>query len=131
MRHDVEMVVENDPKAIVVVAGDHGPYLTRNCFGISDAFAEVSRLDIQDRYGAFLAIRWPSEDYEEYDDITVLQDLFPAVFAYIFADPGLLEARIEPENREKNAISGVTIMDGVIEGGIDSGQPLFTGGTER
>jgi hypothetical protein len=131
IRRDVELVLRNDPDAIVVVAGDHGPYLTRNCFGISDASEEITRLDIQDRFGTFLAIRWPSEEFEDYDDITILQDVFPTIFAYLFEDRGLLEARLESENREKNAISGVTILDGVIWGGRDSGQPLFLGSTER
>jgi hypothetical protein len=121
MRHDIEMIIENDPKGIVIVAGDHGPYLTKNCMGTDDAYdiSEISRLDIQDRYGTFLAIRWPSEGFEEYDDITVLQDLFPAVFAYIFADPGLLESRVEPR-------IPANVIDGVIVGGIQNGQALFT-----
>ncbi|MCX6070933.1 MAG: hypothetical protein NTU91_08765 [Chloroflexi bacterium] len=128
MRHDIEMIIENDPKGIVIVAGDHGPYLTKNCMGTDDAYdiSEISRLDIQDRLATFLAIRWPSEDFEEYDDITVLQDLFPAVFAYIFADPGLLESRVGSTIQDTRAISGANVVDGVIMGGIHNGQPLFT-----
>jgi hypothetical protein len=133
MRNDIEMIVENDPKAIVIVAGDHGPYLTKNCIGTDDAYdmSEISRLDIQDRLGTFLAIRWPSENFEEYDDITVLQDLFPAVFAYMFADPGLLASRVEPTILDTKAISGANVVDGVIAGGIHAGQSLFAGGLER
>lgn len=133
MRRDIEMVLENDPGAIVIIAGDHGPYLTKNCIGTDDAYdiSEITRLDIQDRLGAFLAVRWPSEDFEEYDDITVLQDLFPAVFAYLFADPGILESRVEPAILDTKAISGVNVIDGVIVGGMHDGQALFVGDPER
>ncbi len=133
MRRDIEMVLENDPGAIVIIAGDHGPYLTKNCIGTDDAYdiSEISRLDIQDRLGTFLAIRWPSEDFEDYDDITVLQDLFPAVFAYLLADPGILESRVEPTILDTKAISGVNVVDGVIVGGIHDGQALFVGDPER
>ncbi len=133
MRHDIESILEKDPGAIVIVAGDHGPYLTKNCIGTDDAYdiSEISRLDIQDRLGTFLAIRWPSEDFEAYDDIAVLQDLFPAVFAYIFADPGILESQVEPSILDRKAISGANVVDGVIVGGINDGQALFIGHPER
>jgi hypothetical protein len=77
-----------------------------------------------------LAIRWPSSDFEEYDDITILQDLFPTIFSYIFEDPGLLESKIEPLiiNYNRRIISGSTVSDGVIEGGIHNGEALFLNG---
>ena len=133
MRQDVELIIENDPKAIVIVAGDHGPSLTKNCRATEEDYgiSEISRLDIQDRFGTFLAIRWPSSNFEEYDDITVLQDLFPTIFAYIFEDPGLLESKIEPLNIDKTIISGVAVSDGVIEGGIHNGEALFSEWRER
>jgi hypothetical protein len=132
MRHDVATIMETDPEAIVIVAGDHGPNLTKNCMGTDDAYdlSEISRLDIQDRLGTFLAIKWPSEDFEDYDDITVLQDLFPAIFAYMFADPGLLASRVESAILDTKAISGANVVDGVIVGGIHTGQALFTRGLE-
>jgi len=128
MRQDVELIIENDPKAIVIVAGDHGPYLTKNCTSTENDYeiSEISRLDIQDRFGTFLAIRWPSSDFEEYDDITVLQDLFPTIFAYIFEDSDLLESRIEPLiYYGGKSISGSNVSDGVIVGGIHNGEALF------
>ncbi len=67
MRQDIELVIKNDPAAIVMVAGDHGPRMTKNC-GVTGGvyeISEISRLDIQDRFGSFLAIRWPSSDFEE------------------------------------------------------------------
>jgi hypothetical protein len=130
MRQDIELIMENDPGAIVIVAGDHGPYLTKNCVGTGEAYetSEISRLDIQDRFGTFLAIRWPTADFEQYDEIVVLQDLFRAVFAYVFADPGLVPRQGEPVLGNTGQISGATVVDGVIVGGINDGEPLFTGG---
>lgn len=128
MRQDIALVIEHDPEAILIVAGDHGPHLTKNCLsylGNDYDISEITRLDIQDRYGTFVAIKWPSADFVEYDDITILQDLFPSIFAYIFEDQGLLESRIEPETDIGLYLSGVEISDGTIVGGVDDGEPLF------
>ncbi len=131
MRQDVETVLTNDPGAIVVIAGDHGPALTKNCRETSGVYdiSEITRLDIQDRYGAFLAIRWPTEDFEKYDNIVVLQDLFPVIFAYLYKDAGILDSRIQstiPEN--DNDISGASLERGIIKGGVNNGEPLFLSG---
>jgi len=128
MREDLAMILVHDPQAIVIVAGDHGPYLTKNCTTTSDEYdlSEISRLDLQDRLGAFLAIRWPTAEAEVYDEIIVLQDLFPSVLAYLFADPGLLETRPVPTSADAWLLSGAKVAHGVIVGGIHDGQPLFT-----
>jgi hypothetical protein len=130
MRQDLDLIIANDPGAIVIVAGDHGPHLTKNCLGTTGVYdiSEISRIDIQDRYGTFLAIRWPTGDYVNYDDITILQDLFPSVFAYLYKDATILEAKIEPIIPIPNWISGVSVNNGVILGGIDDGEPLFLSG---
>ncbi|HSL45279.1 MAG TPA: hypothetical protein VK897_17730 [Anaerolineales bacterium] len=127
MKKDVNLIVAHDPDAIVIVAGDHGPHLTKNCnmtTGVYDA-SEISRLDIQDRHGTFLAIRWPTGDFTKYDHITVLQDLFPAVFAYLYQDATLLQAKIDPVILTDETVSGVSVRNGIIEGGTDDGEPLF------
>ena len=125
MRQDIDAIMTNDPDAIIIIAGDHGPALTKNCAEL-DGYdpAEITREDIQDRYGTFLGVRWPAEDYNEYDQITVLQDIFPAIFAWMYRDPALLESKIEPVTIN----SGVVVRDGVIFGGKDDGQPLFLSG---
>ena len=132
MRQDLEAITKHDPEAIVIVAGDHGPYLTKNCRGdgTSDEYdiSEISRLDIQDRFGTFLAIKWPTGDYEKYDDITVLQDLFPAIFAYLYNDSGFLELKVIPEIIDTQYISGATVNNGIIIGGINDGEALFLSG---
>ena len=132
MKNDVEVLLEGDPNAIIIVAGDHGPYLTKNCSYTSDFYdiSEITRLDIQDRFGTFLAIRWPSQDFEKYNDITVLQDLFPVIFAYLFEDQIFLESKVEPTTIRNFITSEAKVVDGVIEGGIHDGEPLFIGKNE-
>ena len=131
MKRDIETITQKDPGAIIVVAGDHGPYLTKNCTwtarNLSISQASISRLDIQDRFGAFLAIKWPTEDFSEYDDITVLQDVFPAVFAYLFKDNSLLDAKVASTTLGLSnlCISGASVDNGIIHGGMNDGEPLF------
>jgi len=130
MKQDIEAITQKDPGAIIVVAGDHGPYLTKNGIDLGGDYdiSEVSRLDIQDRFGTFLAIKWPTEDFSKYDDITVLQDLFPAIFSYLFKDDKILEAKVAPDtidSGEIKIISGVSVKNGIIYGGADDGEPLF------
>lgn len=133
MQQDIGLIMNNDPGAIIIVAGDHGPYLTKNCYNTSGEYgnydiSEISRLDIQDRFGAFLAIKWPTTEYKKYDDITVLQDLFPVIFAYLYDDAEFLSLKIQPDISnpvETIRISGASVKNGIIVGGINDGEPLF------
>jgi len=131
MQQDVETITANDPGALIIIAGDHGPYLTKNCTGTASKYelSEIDRLDIQDRFGTFLAIRWPSDDYADFDRITVLQDVFPAVFAYLYQDAEFLELKIDPIIfRNSVHISGASVDGGIIRGGVHDGEPLFLSG---
>ena len=127
MKQDVETIIQTDPDAIIIVAGDHGPHLTKNCIGTGGDYdiSEISRLDIQDRFGMFLAIKWPTEDFSKYDNITVLQDIFSAIFAYLFKDATFLEAKVEPNTLDPKVISGAQVKNGIIYGGTNDGEPLF------
>ena len=127
MRQDLEVITRSDPSAIIIVAGDHGPYLTKNCTGTSSHYdtSEIDRLDVQDRFGTFLAIRWPTDNFEEYDNITVLQDIFPVMFAYLYDDSQFLTATVAPETLSPWRIIGVSVSDGRISGGVHDGQLLF------
>ena len=127
MKKDVETIIDNDPSSIIIIAGDHGPSLTKNCFKLEKGgyqISEISRLDIQDRFGTFLAIRWPDDEYEQFDEIVVIQDLFPAIFAYLYQDENFLDARIESSTLSSLAI----VENGIIYGGINEGEPLFIAG---
>lgn len=130
MREDIFTIIDHDPHALIIVMSDHGPYLTKNCIGLSKGYSleEVTRLDIQDRYGTLLAIRWPGGEYDPYDDITVIQDIFPAVFAWMYRDAEVLKVKIPPVTRwERNMVAGASVNNGVIVGGVDDGELLFMG----
>lgn len=127
MRRDVETLAANDPQAIVIIAGDHGPYLTKTCTSTARKYpkSEISRKDIQDRFGSFLAIRWPTDEYTAFDEITVIQDVFPAVFAYLYNDTRILEMKIKPDIVDAEVTSGASVSNGIIIGGMDDGEPLY------
>ena len=100
MREDIDAIMRADRDAIIIVNGDHGPYLTGDCLWLDDyAPDQINRLMLQDRHGTFLAIKWPDDQYTEYDQITILQDIFPAVLAYLFEDPTILGSKLAPPIR--------------------------------
>lgn len=128
MKSNIDLIVRSNPGAIVIVAGDHGPYLTKNCYRTRDEYdiSEISRCDVQDRYGTFLAIRWPDDTFSRYDDIVIIQDLFPVVFAVLFQDSEFESARIVPRTGSAAVTtSGVEVVNGIIRGGANDGEPLF------
>lgn len=129
MKRNLDLLLQNDPEAIVIFAGDHGPYLTKNCYYLVGSYtsAQIDRLDIQDRFGVFLAIRWPTESYKAYDQFTVLQDLFPVVLSYLYDDAALLDIRVESVTQFQYSTSWAYVDHGIIKGGLDDGEPLFLG----
>ena len=132
MRVDIESLVKSRPNAIVIVNGDHGPYLTKNCRALRSREYDqddVAPLDIQDRFGAFLAIRWPEDAQISVDDIAILQDIFPAVLTYLYDDSTFQRLRFPQELEGSNyIIAGVSVRRGRIVGGKYNGQPLFDAG---
>lgn len=130
MIDDIKTIMKNDPHAIIIVAGDHGPYLTGNCSSLSRgnflSKDKVSRLNIQDRFGTFLAIKWPKSYKNIYDkNITVLQDIFPAVFATLLDNESIFEKlKINPLT-DGESTSGAKVNNKIIMDGINKGEPLF------
>lgn len=127
MRADIEAIQLENRDAIIIIAGDHGPYLTKNGTNLdSYELSEINRMDIQDRYGSFLAIHWPDSSYEEKYDIQILQDVLPAVVSYLYEDDSLFDkTRMERETVKPRAVGGAAVKDGIIVGGEDDGLPLF------
>ena len=127
MQNDIELAIGHNQNAIIIVNGDHGPYLTKNCMPLDNIYqkSEINRLDIQDRYGCFLAIRWPKGANIDHKQIKILQDIFPTVFAYLYNDNSILRSRIGQETIDSNTAGGVIVRNGIIVGGKDDGKPLF------
>jgi hypothetical protein len=132
MKDDVLNILNNDPNSIIVLVGDHGPYLTKNCSGLQDYYnaSEINKYDIQDRYGTFLSIYWPKDISDVEHNIVMAQDIFPAILSKITNNNNLFnELKVDRKffwDWEINwSVGGINVIDGIIKGGKDDGQPLF------
>jgi YidC/Oxa1 family membrane protein insertase len=132
MKEDINIILEENPTAIIIVAGDHGPYLTLNCYTIPEDYdaSKITRYHIQDRFGSFLAIHWPKDlKYSNYD-IKILQDVFPAVLARLFNDEDIWDkGRVSSRTPvfRSNTDKEISVENGIIKGGKNDGEPLFLG----
>lgn len=127
MQEDIRQILSQKREAIIVVMGDHGPQLTGDCHRMEKDFktADITRTHVQDRLGAFLAIRWP-EQYKaqaEPIEIAMIQNTFHALFAALTGDKKVLDYRLPPHSYDD--IVGVTVKDGIIRGGQHDGEALF------
>ena len=126
LKGDVEMLDKLDEDAIVILASDHGAYLM---------MPEVDKPDARhllDRYGVFLAIRWP-KDYDPCLKLNSLQNVMLEVLIYLTGDKTL--ARYENECSTLAIPSPVKtpagfIRRGVIQDGEDKGKTLFDAARE-
>ncbi len=124
MRGDVAAATDSGRTSIIVIHGDHGPFLRGDCAArLAGDPGGVHAADMRDAFGAFLAIRWP-EDHEQ-SGLKIVQDTFPAVFSHIFDDPEVMEHRLPPVVPELSLLRGVGIDDGLITAGPDEGKLLF------
>lgn len=122
MRADIE-AIGRERDAIVIVASDHGPYLTLNCNDVGMEYVDlVDRLALQDRYGVLLAVRYP-EGLGPGPRPHVLQDVLASVVSVLAGDPWLWDERpIVATTLFPDRSAGVTIVDGIIRGGPDDGE---------
>ena len=129
MKNDIDTLKKNDPNAIIVLLGDHGPYLTKNCTELRNFKLDlIDKYDVQDRYGTFLAINWPDEVSFEGNNIEIVQDILPAILETITENKDLFnELKVDRKffDRFDSIIGGVNVLNGVIKGGKDNGKPLF------
>ncbi|MCT7523249.1 YidC/Oxa1 family membrane protein insertase [Aliarcobacter cryaerophilus] len=129
MKNDLETLLKVNPNAVVIVAGDHGPYHTINCTVVPKKYDinKINRYDIQDRYGSFLAIKWPKNFKDDYN-ISTLQDVFPAVLANLYESENIWKTgRTSSKTTHNSAGVGIYVEDGIIHGGENDGEPLFLG----
>ena len=129
MKNDVLNIINNDKNSIIVLLGDHGPYLTKNCSVLgSYDINQINKYDIQDRYGAFLSIYWPKDILNINQNIISTQDILPAILSNITNNKNLFnELRVESKffDRFKSIAGGVNVHKGILKGGKDDGKPLF------
>jgi hypothetical protein len=132
MRDDVETILKHRPNAVIIINGDHGPYLTKNCTQLSQNDfdpEEITRLDIQDRFGTFLAVKWPYGEPTDLPKVEILQDVLPAVVSRLYEDVDYDALRFPQRlaEGEMEVIAGLGIERGRIVGGPLDGESLFLG----
>ena len=126
MRDDIDLILSSNRKAIVVIAGDHGPGAL-TCEALERGLLPENNITgarLADVYGTFVAIKWPDENYHEYDDIRILQDVQFAVFSYILRNKSVFSIRLPQEIVSNNNVNSA-VKDGVIMIGPDKGKKLF------
>ncbi len=125
MREDVNSIKKSMENSIIILIGDHGPYLTKNCTSLHNYPPnEINRQDIQDRYGTFVAIRTPDLSQLNFDK-KILQNLFIYIHSYLNGDLSIL-SEINNENIHNSHLpSSINVIDNRIIGGVDDGQVLF------
>ena len=129
MKTDVSDILKNDPNSIIVLLGDHGPYITKNCKDLRKYdINTIDKYDLQDRYGTFLSIHWPKDISYVEQNIMITQDIVPAILSNITKNKNLFnELKIERRffDRFENQVAGINVINGIITNGKDKGKPLF------
>ena len=129
MREDIEAIRRSNRDAIIIVAGDHGPYLLGDCLYLG-AYKEsaVTREMIMDRYGMFLAIAWPGGASYGVDTMNILQDVFFNVFTYLTGDSEIMAHRLNGNTYGHGPVLGSQSMiqqGGIIAFGPDKGKKIY------
>ena len=126
MKNDVSELADVFAKSFIIIAGDHGPYLTKNCTSLKQYDSEsITRLDIQDRYGTFLAIRPPdgiSLDFEK----RILQNVLLYISEKLYNEGIDINTYINEESINNSELPPeINIFENLIQGGVDNNQPLY------
>ena len=85
-----------DPNALIVVAGDHGPFITRQCRRKIDLRTAA---EYRDRTGSLLAIRWRDDYHGLYDmRIKTNVNLFRYILASLADTDTTILSTVVPDN---------------------------------
>lgn len=110
LREDLARIKTHDPNAIIVVMGDHGPYLTGDCTSLAkNNPLTVTEEEVFDRFSTLMAIYWPDKEKgAKYGhDVRINQDLLPVIFAYLYDSEEPLQWKIPP----KAMLNGRLVID--------------------
>ena len=131
MREDVELL-RNRRDAVVIVAGDHGACLFAE-HSLKCGLSGLDALGLADRYGMFLAIRWPA-GYQPCLDLSCLQNVMLEVLIYLSGDTRLARWAREGTTEVQGSFSIIppgAVSRGIIQIGVDKGRPLFDAARRR
>jgi hypothetical protein len=123
---DLAAIAANARDAIVILAADHGPFLTGDCLHMSGFPADdLTATHLADRYGALLAVRWPDSPPVGVDRISAVQNVFFAVIAYLLEDERVWRERLPIRTKGYGGIPDDAVVDGIVRVGRDRGRPLL------
>ena len=130
MKNDLSLLKSNYENTIIIVMGDHGPFLTKNCTSLTKYEAsEITRLDLQDRHGTFLAIRFPKNTVKpEVNDINLIQNTLIKVASILSGNFESYKKYSLPSNTpidRTHLPKEINIIDNRIVNGVDNNKPLF------
>lgn len=118
---DVDAILRKKDDSLIIVASDHGAFLKLCDRG------DYGRLDLLDRCGIQLYVRWP-KGYKPTLRIGCLSDVFLETFICLSGDKSLARFQTEgislPVQAPLKAPYGA-IRKGVVQFGRDAGQRLF------
>ena len=126
MRADIETILATGRPSIVIVAGDHGAYLTADCFMLVGRAPEsLTAVELADRHGALLAIRWPDGAAAPgRDRILTVQDIMFGVAAFMLDDERVYEHRLPASTFGYGGIPHGAVQNGIVTVGRDSGRSI-------
>ena len=87
---------QHDPSAIVVLAGDHGPYIRSRCTRcVNKCVKKDTKRFVQENLNVLCAIRWPKYYDSAFDKlIKTSPNLFRIILSMLAEDLTLLEQRV-------------------------------------
>ena len=108
----LDSIIKTDPKAMIILASDHGPTLFNKC---AMDVPLKTREEIIERQGAFLAIKWNGEYDGRFDSrVKTSANLFRYIFAHLTGDDSILD-NPPPDN------AYYKVGEGEIRQSIDNG----------
>lgn len=123
MKEDVERILARDSDPLIIIASDHGAYLRIPM----DQVGTFNALDLLDRCGIQLYVRWP-KGYRPMLDIHVFPDVFLETLICLTGNKSLSRFKSDgatlPFQYPLKAPAGA-IVNGVIKQGQDKGKNLF------
>lgn len=118
----VHTIQSRDNNALIIIAGDHGPYIFNKCSREGIKLAS----QVMERQGAFLSIFWGKDYRHQYDErIKSSHNLFRYVLSYLAQDEKLLQDA-DPDNAYtlySDWKIGQTISDGMVNKSIPLVKP--------
>ncbi len=101
----IRKIDEENPDAVVVLIGDHGPLLDRNSWMGADNDLNKNMLEngfqpsevTSDLFQVFLAIKWP-KNIAFVDNYISHVNLFHFIFAALANEPSLIESRVSDDS---------------------------------